>query len=151
MYIAHQMLLQITLNVCDSMLGLSRVRVLDQSEMTHREECLEGSIQITGEWEIELRVVCPKTVAVWLTAKLYDEITGELSDENIRDALREVISVIGRDVKDALGGKSWLSYPRVRENVSTFDADLPSGFSDFNGDVLTMHLADATQDAVLAL
>ncbi|MEK6257818.1 MAG: chemotaxis protein CheX [Planctomycetota bacterium] len=151
MNFAHQMLFQITLDVCGSRLGLSGVRVLDQPERTQREVCLEGSIRITGEWEIELRVVCPKAVAVRLTTTMYDKITDDLSDENIRDALREVISVIGRDVKDALGGQSSLSYPRVRENVSDFEVDFPSGFNDFNGDVLTVHLADATQDAVLAL
>jgi hypothetical protein len=147
MNFAHQMLFQITLDVCGSMLGLSRIRVLDQPEMTHNEECLEGSIRITGEWEIELRVVCPKAVAVRLTAKMYGKIAEDLSEVNIRDALSEVIGVIGRDVSEALGGRNSLSYPRVRENFSRFGIELPSGLCDFNGDVFTVHLADTTQDA----
>jgi len=151
MNFAHRMLLQVTLDVCGSVLGLSRVRVLDQPEMAYREECLEGSIRITGEWEIELRVVCPKAVAVRLTSEMYGKITDDLSDEYVRDALREVISVIGGDVNEALGGKNSLSYPRVRENFSAFNVEHPSGLCDFNGDVLTVHLADTTQDAVLAL
>lgn len=151
MNFAHEMLLQITLDVCGSMLDLSQIRVLDQPELTYHEECVEGSIRIIGEWNIELRVVCPKSVAVRLTSKMYDKIPAELSDESIRDALREVISVIGRDVNDALGGKNSLSYPRVRENVLAFETGVPSGTSNFKGDVLTVHLADAALDAVLAL
>ena len=151
MKFAHQMLLQVTLDVCGSVLGLSRVRVLDQPEMTHREECLEGSIRITGEWDLELQVVCPKSLAVWMAAEMCNKVTDDLSDENIRDALREVISVIGSDVKDTLGGHNSLSYPRVRESVSEFDVEHSPGTRDFRGDVLTVHLADATQDAVLAL
>ncbi len=147
---AHLMLLQITTDVCGSKLGLSRFRVLDRSEITDGEESLEGSIRITGEWDLELRVVCPRAVAVQLTIEMYDKTVDELSEENIRDALREVIGVIGSDVRDALGGNDRLSCPRVRESVSPFDTDIPPGQGDFHGDILTVHLVETTRDAAFA-
>jgi hypothetical protein len=143
---AHQTFLQITLDVCNSILGQSRVRISDQPPMSRRAECLEGSILITGELDIELRVVCPKAVAARLTNRMYGNATDAPSDENLNEGLREVISVIGRDVKEAVGVRSSLSFPRVRECNSASDFALPWGFCDFEGDVLTVHLADTIPD-----
>jgi hypothetical protein len=145
MNVVHQMLLQITLDVCGSRLGQSRVRVLHEPEIAPFETCFEGSIRITGEWEIELRVVCPKSVAVGLAKGMYDKSSDDLSDENLRDAMSEVICVVGSEVQHALGGRNALSIPRVRATVSTFNPGQPSTFGNFHGDVLTVHLAEATQ------
>ena len=147
MNFAHQTLLQITLDVCDSMLGQSRVLAANQPGMSCQEECLEGSIRITGELDIELRVVCPKAVAVRLTNSMYGIATDAPSDEDLREGLREVINVIGRDVKETLGVRSSLSFPRIREFNSASSVAPRSGFCDFNVDVLTVRLADTIPDA----
>jgi Chemotaxis phosphatase CheX len=139
---AQEMLSQITLEVCGSILGLERVRVATEPDFEAVVECLEGRIRITGEWDLELRIICPKPAAELLAAEMFNMSPTEVTTADVRDAFGEAINVIGSNVKSVLGGQSQLSYPRIStihvgasRNESESSASLPN-------DVLTVHLLD---------
>ena len=137
------MLSQITLEVCGSILGLERVRVTTQPEIDQGVDCLEGRIRITGEWDLELRIVCPKPSASQLASELFNISGPDVTDSDVKDAFGEAVNVIGTNVKSVLGGECHLSYPRIRTIYSDCDADGTEDACEFEGDVLTVHLAEA--------
>jgi len=144
MRFAHEMLSQITLEVCGSILGLERVRVTTQPEVDLGVDCLEGRIRITGEWDLELRIVCPKPSASQLASELFNISELDVTDADMKDAFGEAVNVIGTNVKSVLGGECHLSYPRIQLICSDHKVEEADQTCEFVGDVLTVHLADAT-------
>ncbi len=149
MRFAHEMLSQITLEVCGSILGLERVRVTTQPDIDQSVDCLEGRIRITGEWDLELRIVCPKPSASQLASELFNISESDVTDSDVKDAFGEAVNVIGTNVKSVLGGECHLSYPRIRTIYSDRDAEGAEEVCEFEGDVLTVHLADVTAPAAV--
>lgn len=150
MRFAHEMLSQITLEVCGSILGLERVRVSTQPEVDPDVECLEGRIRITGEWDLELRIVCPKPAASLLAAEMFNMAASEVAESDVKDAFSEAVNVIGSNVKSVLGGQCRLSFPRIRTTFCDRELERADEVCAFDGDVLTVHLADATTPVAVA-
>ncbi len=111
MTIDQQQLTDITLGVCETMLGL---------ELTPRSAVLSdwqrhllASIRISGEWNAILEVSCCESAAKQIAAAMFATDFDSLTDSEIVDSVAEVANMIGGNIKGTVGGESNLSLPCV--------------------------------------
>ena len=90
MTIDEQTLQQVVFDVCSGMLGL-------QLEPTPLLPCddsdaLSAVIRISGGWESLVQVLTPRRTAVAIASNMFAMSEDELSEEEIRDAVGEIVS-----------------------------------------------------------
>lgn len=110
MTIDHQQLTDITLGVCETMLGL---------ELTPRtaalwdwQRHLLASIRISGEWNAILEVSCCESAAKQIAAAMFATDLESVSESEIVNSVAEVANMIGGNIKESgAGGESNLSLP----------------------------------------
>ncbi|MEZ6063439.1 MAG: chemotaxis protein CheX [Planctomycetaceae bacterium] len=80
-----------------------------------------ASIRISGAAEELIIVEAPSATASLIGETMFDAEPGTLADEEIRDAVGEVVNMIGGNVKGIHDGDSQLSLPCVSEECGAAD------------------------------
>ncbi len=113
MTIDEQTLQQVVTDVCSGMLGLE----LEPSEQFTCDDvdALSAVIRISGGWESLVQVLTPRRTAVSIAANMFAMSEDELSEAEIRDAVGEIVNMVGGNLKGIVEGESSLSLPCVGE------------------------------------
>jgi hypothetical protein len=74
---------------------------------------VRATIELRGDWNGRLALSCATDVAAEIAGAMIGTSAGELSVEDVHDALGEVVNVVGGSVKGALGGDLALGLPDV--------------------------------------
>jgi chemotaxis protein CheX len=146
MTIDEQTLQQVVSDVCSGMLGL-------QLEPTPLLPCddsdaLSAVIRSSGGWESLVQVLTPRRTAVAIASNMFAMSEDELSEEEIRDAVGEIVNMVGGNLKGIVEGESSLSLPCVGavSGTAPFDHSF-SGLCVSNncqGDPLIVRVYDRT-------
>ena len=107
---------QITSNVFDEMLAMPTTD-FDTADAAFAEERIIAAIRISGAVEEIVVVETPQTTADIIGETMFDAPADELDPEEIRDAVGEVVNMIGGNVKGIYEGDSKLSLPCVSKGV----------------------------------
>lgn len=108
---------QIVSNVFDEMLGLPTCDA-DLPPETFDECRVVASIRIAGATDQVVVVEAPQATAQHVGESMFAAETGSLESEEIRDAVGEIVNMIGGNVKGIYDGESTLSLPCVSEEYS---------------------------------
>lgn len=75
--------------------------------------CVSSSVQIVGGWNGVVSLQMSTSLAVTIATTMFELPLGELTAEEIDDAVGEMANMIGGNVKGLLPGPSQLSLPTV--------------------------------------
>lgn len=95
---------------------------------------LTGCVHIAGEWNGAVLVECELPLARRMTAVLFGRAEGDVSLDDVRDALGEITNMVGGNVKALLPAPSRLSLPTVVEGADyavTVPRTKPAGVVSF--------------------
>lgn len=144
MTIDEEILQQVVNDVCSGMLGLD----MERSEEFNCEDtdALSAIIRISGGWDSLVQVLTPRKTAIVIASNMFAMGEDELSEAEIRDAVGEIVNMVGGNLKGIVEGESSLSLPCVGESngCAPFDSSF-SGLSVFNrcqGDPFIVRLFD---------
>jgi chemotaxis protein CheX len=144
MTIDEEILQQVVTDVCSGMLGLH----MEPSEAFNCEDtdALSAVIRISGGWDSLVQVLTPRKTAVAIASSMFDMTEDELSEAEIRDAVGEVVNMVGGNLKGIVEGDSSLSLPCVGQSIGSapFDSSF-AGLTVSNrcqGDPLIVRLLD---------
>jgi chemotaxis protein CheX len=113
MTIDEQTLQQVVTDVCSGMLGLE---LEPSSEATCDEkDAVSAVVRISGGWESLVQVLAPRKTAVAIASTMFAMSEDELSEAEIRDAVGEIVNMVGGNLKGISEGDSSLSLPCVGE------------------------------------
>ena len=101
---------QYTQLVCSTLLGVE-VQPLPGHYETSPTDTFTGSVQITGKWNGALLLSLPSSLVNTLTETLFSLELGKASQEDRKDAVGELINMIGGNIKALLPQPSTLSVP----------------------------------------
>jgi chemotaxis protein CheX len=109
-------------DVWESMLALPAVRA-DHAFELHG--ALTASVEVDGDWTGLVAVTLPHSAAVAVTRVMLQLTdSDEVSDEDVADAVGEVVNVVGGNVKALLDGRTVLGLPRVDSEWAAVHAQL---------------------------
>jgi hypothetical protein len=83
---------------------------------------VQAAIRISGDWEAEFRVLVPDELAERIALGMHGSESGQLSEEEIHDAIGEFVNVIGGNAKGMVDLQCDLSLPCV----GPFPGELPT-------------------------
>ncbi len=144
MTIDESILQQVVNDICSGMLGLE----MERSEDFNCEDtgALSAIIRISGGWDSLVQVLTPRKTAIAIASNMFAMSKDELSEAEIRDAVGEIVNIVGGNLKGIVEGVSSLSLPCVGESdgCAPFDSSF-SGVSITNlcqGDPFTVRILD---------
>jgi chemotaxis protein CheX len=103
-------------------------------EIPRDRPALTGCVHIDGAWNGAALVECELPLARRMTAVLFDRAEGDVSLDDVRDALGELTNMVGGNVKALLPAPSRLSLPTVVEGADyavTVPRTKPAGVVSF--------------------
>jgi chemotaxis protein CheX len=120
MNIDAQQLQQITIDVCQSMLGLTLHPISSEIDSAR---LLVASVEIRGERNAAVDVFAHEHLMAAIAEAMFCSDRGSLSQDEIRDAFGEIANMIGGNVKGMIGGDSELSLtlPTVGDAKDSLD------------------------------
>jgi len=149
MYTHLQILEQITVDVCQSMLGIP---LTPADQMIRPENPLVASVEIRGDHSTSVDVIADVRLAESIAELMFGTELEMLTRAEVRDAMGEIANMIGGNLKGVLGGEADLSIPIVREG--TVEVPLNPAVSsltfDCVGNPLTVVLRDLAEPPSLA-
>jgi len=74
---------------------------------------ITANIQISGQWQGVIALTIEHDLAQQLAVKMFSIEKGQVTDEEINDALSEMINIIGGNLKSLLPQPNQLSLPMV--------------------------------------
>ncbi len=77
------------------------------------ENSITANIQINGKWQGVVALMIGHDLAQQLAVKMFSMEPGQVSDEEVNDALSEMINIIGGNLKSLLPQPNQLSLPLV--------------------------------------
>ena len=96
--------------VCSTLLGYE-VNPIPGSYDEPLSNTVSGSVQITGEWNGSIMLTLSSSLVNLLTETLFSLETGKASIEDKKDAVGELVNMIGGNIKALLPQPSRLSVP----------------------------------------
>lgn len=114
---------QYTQLVCSTLLGVE-VQPLPGHYETSPTDTFTGSVQITGKWNGALLLSLPSSLVNTLTETLFCLEPGKTSTEDKKDAVGEIINMVGGNIKALLPQPCKLSVPLL--GVEGHDQLFPS-------------------------
>lgn len=144
MTIDEAILQQVVNDVCSGMLGLE----MERSEEFDCEGtgALSAIIRISGSWNSLVQVLTPRNTAITIASSMFAMSKDELSEAEIRDAVGEIVNMVGGNLKGIVEGESSLSLPCVGESngCAPFDSSFsgPSVSNRCQGDPFIVRLLD---------
>jgi chemotaxis protein CheX len=109
-------LAEVTERVWNSILGLDLAMAENGAE--ENAPFFTGCVQITGEWDGAVTLICPETLARQATSIMFEMEPDEASFEEVQDAVGELTNMIGGNFKVLLPQPSHMSLPAVVEGQS---------------------------------
>jgi chemotaxis protein CheX len=109
----HQELVESVISmVWDSLLQAEAVPWTGQHP--HEDTCMRAEIVLTGDWSGAIRLTCHQEAAQRMAGSML-HLSGDdhLPQEQVDDAIGEVVNVVGGNVKGALGGRTALGLPTI--------------------------------------
>ncbi len=103
-------LIQVACDVCGTMLGIS---LSPPACSTPDGPRWVASVQISGEADVLVELETDRTVAMRFACCMFSMDPLEIEETDLRDALGEVVNMIGGNVKGVLSGECNLSLPSV--------------------------------------
>lgn len=116
---------QVVQDVCSGMLGLE-LEPLEQSTCDES-DALSAVIRISGGWDSLVQVLTPRKTAEAIASTMFAVSETNLSEAEIRDAVGEIVNMVGGNLKGIVEGDSKLSLPCVGK--ATGAAPFDSSFS----------------------
>ena len=101
---------QYTQLVCSTLLGYE-VSPLPGSYDISSTDTFSGSVQVTGKWQGIILLSLPSALVNTLTEALFSLEQGKVSNEDRKDAVGELINMIGGNIKALLPQPSAISVP----------------------------------------
>ena len=95
--------------VCSTILGIEAQPLAENYEASS--DTFKGSVQITGKWNGALLLCLPSSLVNKLTETLFSLEPGKASAEDKKDAVGELINMIGGNLKALLPEPCTLSVP----------------------------------------
>lgn len=123
MLIDESSLQQITMDVCQSMLGLELVPIVPCLEPARQ---LVASVEIRGGVLSVVEVFAHENLMTRIAEVMFDSEGSSLSEAEIRDAFGEIANMIGGNVKGSFGEEAALSLPVIGE-AHDWLSSLPHG------------------------
>ena len=123
MQIGEQDLQRITLDVCQSMLGLELNPIAFDSDSARQ---LVASVEIRGDRRTVVEVFAHDHLMTAIAEVMFCSERGSLSEEEIRDAFCEIANIIGGNIKGSLAEEANLSLPVIGKAYDLMN-DLPHG------------------------
>ena len=115
MSIIDELLLsQVVRDVCETMLDLP---LAPGKGLTTRGSRWVPSIRISGGSEAVVEIETNRHVAQRIASRMFSLEPDKLEEDDLRDALGEVINMIGGNLKGLLSGECDLSLPTVEERL----------------------------------
>lgn len=112
MLIDESSLQQITMDVCQSMLGLELVPIVPCLEPARQ---LVAAVEIRGEHHSVVEVFADPELMTRIAEVMFSSEGGSLSEDEVRDAFGEIANMIGGNVKGSFGEEAALSLPTIGE------------------------------------
>jgi chemotaxis protein CheX len=110
--VTGEQIAEITQDVWASFLALELVHVPGPAAPLDG-QVVAGCVHVSGEWEGSIFVECTRTHADTAAAAMFQAAPGELSEDEVADALGELTNMVGGNVKGLLPAPSKLSIPSV--------------------------------------
>lgn len=114
---------QITIDVCQSMLGLELYPVSPEIDTARQ---LVASVEIHGDQHTIVEVYAHDHLMASIAEVMFASDRGSLSEADVRDAFCEIANMIGGNVKGCIGEEASLSLPSFGPAGGWLDA-LPQG------------------------
>ncbi|WP_433059321.1 chemotaxis protein CheX [Dactylosporangium sp. CS-033363] len=114
-------LLEIVSEVWDAYLQQPEATPTDSVAAEDR-KAITAAVSITGAWEGHVRVLVPPTAAGDITALMLAMESGEVTDQDVTDAMGELINVIGGNIKNRGTQPAKLGLPVVATGRMLFPA-----------------------------
>lgn len=111
MSIDAQTLQQVVNDVCSGMLGLHIEPT--ESNACDEQEALSAVVRISGGWNSLVQVLAPMSTAKVIASTMFATGQEDLTEEEIRDAVGEIVNMVGGNLKGIMEGESSLSLPCV--------------------------------------
>lgn len=111
MNIASEQLTGVTIDVCQMMLGLDVTPSTD--EQANNPVTVAATISISGERNAIIEVATCSAAARSLTSVMFATDADCVLEEEISDAVAEIVNMIGGNIKGMLGGECNLSIPCI--------------------------------------
>ncbi|MBL8810562.1 MAG: chemotaxis protein CheX [Planctomycetaceae bacterium] len=121
MTIDQQTLQQVVTDVCSGMLGLE----VEPSEKDNAAtgDALSAVVKISGGWDSLVQVLAPRKTAKAIASTMFAMNEDELTEAEIRDAVGEIVNMVGGNLKGIVEGDSSLSLPCVGEATGSAPFD----------------------------
>ena len=121
MSIQPEQLREISNDLFDSMLGMGISHQQVTFDQWPEKSSVLATIDIDGEWDAKVQVVTSENLAVQIASNMFLADADDISQTEHEDAIREVVNVIGGNVKGIVGKESLLGLPEITtvENLAT--------------------------------
>ena len=119
--LVDQDLVEIVREVWDAYLQQSDPRQVAGPD-TPDKRTITGAVSITGAWEGHVRVWVPADAATDITALMLAMEAGEVTDQDVTDAMGELINVVGGNLKNRGAQPAKLGLPVVATGKMLFPA-----------------------------
>jgi chemotaxis protein CheX len=118
MFASDEQIVAITQDVWSSFTGTaigsaSEEVALDAGDVT------VGRVAVTGPWQGCVLLACPTQLARSAASAMFDLPAGQLTDDEVADALGELTNMVAGNIKSLLPGPSHLSMPAVMVSTSS--------------------------------
>lgn len=119
--IVHRDLVEIVNEVWAAYLQQSEAQPTD-TEPAYDQRPITGAISITGAWEGHVRVLVPPAAAADITGLMLAMPPDEVTDQDISDAIGELINIVGGNVKNRSPQPTKIGLPVVATGRMLFPA-----------------------------
>jgi chemotaxis protein CheX len=102
-------------DIWGSMLGLELAGPAAPAETGAPPDSYTAWLRIIGSENITIILKCPESLAQKATAAMFDTRLEEVSPDQVKDSLKEIVNILGGNVKGMLTKYHFLSMPSVAE------------------------------------
>ncbi len=117
---------RIITDIWTSILGFEIEYVPDGVLLPKGERSMVGCIQIAGEWQGAVTLLCPDSLVRKATASMFEMSEDEVSDDEMQDALGELTNMTAGNINTLLPPGCGISLPSVAEGVD-YKLTIPGG------------------------
>lgn len=117
---------RIITDIWTSILGFEIEYVPDGVLLPKGERSMVGCIQIAGEWQGAVTLLCPDSLVRKATASMYEMPEDEVSDDEMQDVLGELTNMAAGNINTLLPSGCCISLPSVAEGID-YKLTIPGG------------------------
>jgi CheY-specific phosphatase CheX len=118
MFFDEQILQQITVDVCQSMLSLELIPLEHETDTACQ---LVASVEIRGTRKSKVEVFADEHLMGSIAEVMFQSDRGSLSETEVRDAFCEIANMIGGNVKGCFGEEADLTLPEFGQAADSCD------------------------------